>query len=125
MSDGGEERGFFGQCAAVTDHGKSVHLEAIVVVETKGLVLYDTWVELESALFDTFTRTWVATVEDGHVVLSGHAIDGVEEGEEVFLRVDVLLAMGGQKDITAFLQSETLMNVAGFDFGEILGEPVT
>lgn len=48
MADTGEERGFFGKGSAIADDGKSIHLEAVVVVKTEGLVLDDTWVELEA-----------------------------------------------------------------------------
>lgn len=48
MADTGEERGFLGKGSAIADDGKSIHLEAVVVVKTEGLVLDDTWVELEA-----------------------------------------------------------------------------
>lgn len=48
MADAGEERGFFGKGAAIADDRKGVHLEAVVVVETEGLVLNDTRIELEA-----------------------------------------------------------------------------
>lgn len=48
MADAGEERGFLGKGSAIADDGKSVHLEAVVVVEAEGLVLNDTRVELEA-----------------------------------------------------------------------------
>ena len=48
MADTGEERGFFGKGSAIADNGEGVHLEAVVVVETEGLMLDDTWVELEA-----------------------------------------------------------------------------
>lgn len=48
MADAGEERGFFGKGAAIADDGEGVHLEAVVVVETEGLVLNDTRIELEA-----------------------------------------------------------------------------
>lgn len=48
MADAGEERGFLGKGSAIADDGEGVHLEAVVVVETEGLVLDDTWVELEA-----------------------------------------------------------------------------
>ena len=37
----------------------------------------------------------MATVEDGHVVLFRHLVDSSEEGEEVLLRVDIFLTVGG------------------------------
>ena len=64
--------------------------------------------------------SWMAAVEDGHVVLPGHRIDCIEEAQEVLFGVDVLLAMGGQKDILPFLESKTLMDVAGLDLCEVL-----
>lgn len=48
MADTGEERGFLGKGSAIADDGKSIHLEAVVVVEAEGLVLNDTRVELEA-----------------------------------------------------------------------------
>ena len=61
----------------------------------------------------------MATVEDGHVVTLGHAVDGGEEGEEVALGVDVLLTVGGKQNVTAFLQSQSLVDVAGLDVGKV------
>ena len=48
VADAGEERGFFGKGSAIADDGEGVHLEAVVVVETEGLMLDDTWIELEA-----------------------------------------------------------------------------
>lgn len=48
VADAGEERGFFGKGSAIADDGEGVHLEAVVVVKAEGLMLDDTWVELEA-----------------------------------------------------------------------------
>lgn len=48
VADAGEERGFLGKGSAIADDGEGVHLKAVVVVETEGLMLDDTWVELEA-----------------------------------------------------------------------------
>ena len=64
----------------------------------------------------------MATVEDGHVVLLRHLVNSSEEGEEVFLRVDIFLTVGGQENVLAFLQAEALVNIAGLDIGEIVVE---
>ena len=64
----------------------------------------------------------MATVENGHVVLLRHLVDGRKEGEEVFLRVDIFLAMSGQENILAFLQAEALVDIAGLDIGEVVVE---
>lgn len=95
MADAGEERGFLGKCAAIADDGKSVHLKAIVVVETEGFMLDDARVKFEARGGKAIAGAGVATVEDGHVVLLRHLVDSSEKGEEVFLRVNVFLAVGG------------------------------
>lgn len=64
----------------------------------------------------------MTTVEDGHVVLLRHLVDSSEEGEEVLLRVDIFLAMGGQENVLAFLQAKALVDVAGLDIGEVVVE---
>lgn len=48
VANAGEERGFFGKCAAIADNGEGVHLETVVVVKTEWLMLDDTRVELEA-----------------------------------------------------------------------------
>lgn len=48
VADAGEERGFLGKCAAIADDGEGVHLKAVVVVETEGLMLNDTRVKQEA-----------------------------------------------------------------------------
>ena len=64
----------------------------------------------------------MTTVEDGHVVLFRHLVDSSEEGEEVLLRVDIFLTVGGQENILAFLQTEALVHVAGLDIGKVVVE---
>ena len=90
MSHAGEEAALLGQGAAVAHHRKGVHLQAVVVVEAQRLMLDDTWVELEARGLETLAATRMAAVENGHVVFLSHGVDGVEETEEVLLRVDVL-----------------------------------
>lgn len=48
MTDTGEERGFLGKGSTIADDGEGVHLKAVVVVETEGLMLNDTRVKLEA-----------------------------------------------------------------------------
>ena len=48
VADAGEEGGFLGKGAAIADDGEGVHLKAVVVVKTEGLMLDDTRVELEA-----------------------------------------------------------------------------
>ena len=119
VADAGEETALFGQGAAVADYGEGVHLEAVVVVEAEGLVLDDALVELEAAGGKAVAAARVARVEDGHVVLLGHAVDGGEEAQEVLLGVDVFFAVGGEQDIAPFLQTEALVDVGGLDAVEV------
>ena len=64
----------------------------------------------------------MATVEDGHIVLLRHLVDSSEEGEEVFLRVDIFLTVGGEENVLTFFQAKALVNVAGLDIGEVVVE---
>lgn len=64
----------------------------------------------------------MTTVEDGHIVLLRHLVDSSEEGEEVFLRVDIFLTVGGQENVLTFFQAKALVNVAGLDIGEVVVE---
>ncbi len=40
------------------------------------------------------TRARVAAVENRHIVLLRHTVNGREEGQEVLLRIDVLFPVG-------------------------------
>lgn len=48
VADAGEEGGFLGKSSTIADDGKGVHLKAVVIVETEGLMLNDARVELEA-----------------------------------------------------------------------------
>ena len=120
MPDAGEERGLFRQSAAVRNHGEGVHLKAIVVVEAQRLVANDARIELEAARLQPLPGARVAGVQDGHIVFGGHLIDGVEEREEVLLGVDILLAVSGEEDILTFFETQTLVNVAGLNLGQVV-----
>lgn len=99
MTHAGEEAALLGECATVAHHGEGVHLQTVVVVEAQRLVLDDTWVQLEATRLKTLAATRMTAVEDRHVVLLSHGVDGVEETEEVLLRIDVLLSMRAQQYI--------------------------
>ena len=62
----------------------------------------------------------MTAVENWHVVFLGQFVDGIEEAPEVLFRVDVLLAVGGQKNIHSLLKSQSFMNIRGLDLGEVL-----
>ena len=118
----GEETALLGQSAAIADHSEGVHLQAVVVVKTQGLVLNHPFVQLEAGLLQTLFAAGMAAVQHGHVVLLRHFIDGRKEAYEVLLRVDVLLPVSGKQNVLALLQSQAGVDIAGFDFHQVLVE---
>lgn len=120
MAHGGEEAALFGQSAGVGDYGGGIHLQAVVVVETERLVPYNPAVKLESALLKALAAAWVAAVEYRHVVLLRYGVDGVEQREEVLLRVYVLLAVRAQQYVFPLLKAEAGVDVTGLYGGEVL-----
>ena len=118
----GEEAALLGQSAGIRDHGEGVHLQAVVVVEAQRLMLDHPLVQLETGLLQTFFAAGMAAVQHGHVVLLRHFIDGSKEAHEILLRVDVLLPVGGEQNVLALFQSQAGVDVAGFDFLQILVE---
>lgn len=77
-------------------------------------MLDDALIQIKAAGFKAVAAAGVTTVEDGHVVLLCHPVDGGEEAEEILLRVDVLFAVGREEDVFAFLQTEAPVHIAGF-----------
>ena len=75
----GEEAALLRQSAAVADHSEGVHLQAVVVVETQGLVLDHPLVQGEAGLLQTLFAPGMAAVQHGHVILLRHFIDGSEQ----------------------------------------------
>lgn len=94
MSYACEEAAFFRKRAAVAHHGKCVHLQAVVVMESQRLMLNHARVELKPAGGKTVAATGMTTVEYRHVIFLRHCIDGIEETEEVLLRINILFAVG-------------------------------
>ena len=62
----------------------------------------------------------MATVEYGHIILFRHCVNRLEKGQEVLLRINVLFPVRGEQDVFPFLEMQSLMNVAGLYFGQIL-----
>ena len=120
MADAREEGGLLGQGARVGHHRKRVHLQAVVIMESQRLVLNHARVELEAGGFQPLPGARVAGVEDRHIVLRGHLVDGVEEAQEVLFGVDVLLAVGAQEDVLALLEAEAGVDVAGLDLRQVV-----
>ena len=115
-----EEGTFFGQGAAVTHDGESVHLQAVVIMESEGFVLNHALVEFEARCSKAVTAARVATVKNRHVVLFGHLVDGGKEAREVLLGINILFAVGAEQNVLTLFEPETLMNVASLDCRQIL-----
>ena len=77
-------------------------------------------VELEAGGGQTLAGAGVAGVQDRHVVLLGHSVDGVEQAQEVLLRVDVLLAVGAQQDVPPLFEAEAGVDVGRLDLRQVL-----
>ena len=122
MPHAGEKAALLRQGSAVTDHGESVHLQTVVVVEAQGLMLNHPAVQLEAGLLQTLLTPGMAAVQHGHIVLFRHLVDGREKAGEILLRVDVLLPVGGKQNVLALFQSQAGVDVAGFDFGQVVVE---
>ena len=64
----------------------------------------------------------MAGVQDRHVVFLRECVDGGEQAREVRLRVDVLLAVGGQQHVALGLQAELGEDVGGLDLIQICAQ---
>ena len=120
VADACEEGAFFGERAAVAHDGECVHLQAVVVVESERFVLNHALVELESRGGKAVTAARVAAVQNRHVVLFGHFVDGCKEAREVLFGVDVFFAVGAKQNVLALFEAEAGVDVARFDLREIL-----
>lgn len=118
----GEEAALLRQGAGIRDHSESVHLQAVVVVETQGLVLDYPAIQRETALLQPLFAAGMAAVQNGHIVFLRHLVDGCEEAHEILFRVDVLLPVGGEQNVLALFQSQACVDVAGLDFLQVLVE---
>ena len=114
-----EEAALLREGAAVAHHRKRVHLEAVVVMESEGLVPDDPPVKHEAARLEPIPRARMAGVQDRHVVLPGHRVDGIEQRPEVLLRVYVLLPVRRQQDVPALLEPEPRVDVRGLYLGKV------
>ena len=105
-ADRGEVARLLGKRARVRDDGEGVHLEAVIVMKSQGLVRTHQGMQLETRLLQALARARVAAVQDGLPVFLGEGVDSAEERAEARVVVHVLLAMGGEKEIAARLEAE-------------------
>ena len=120
MAHGCEEGALLRQGAGIRHHGKGIHLKAVIVMEPEGLMLDDAAVEFKPGGLQPLARTRVAGIQDRHVILLSHGIDRRKQGNEILLRIDVLLPMGRQQNIAALLQTQALVNIRSLDLGQVL-----
>ena len=119
VADGQIEAALLRQGAGIGDDGQGVHLELVVVVKAQGLVDPDSGIQPEAGLFQALLASGVAGIEDGHIVLFRQGVDGGEEADEVLLRVDVLLPVGGEQDVFVGLQAQAVQHVATLDLVQV------
>lgn len=91
-------------------------------MEAKRLVGYDTFVKFEAGCFETLAAAGMTAIKNGHVVFLSHGVDGVEEGEEILLGVNVLLTVCRQQDVFPFLEVQTAEDVGCLDVFEVVVE---
>ena len=61
----------------------------------------------------------MARVENRHVIFLGQRIDRVEQAQEILLRVDILLAVGRQQQVSALFQPQPPVDVRSLDLLQI------
>lgn len=114
-----KEAGLLGQGAGVGDHGEGVHLQAVVVVESHGLVHAHARVQLEAGGLQALAGARVAGVQDRHVVFLRERVDRREQAREVRLGVDVLLAVGRKQHVALGLQTELGEDIRSLDLVQV------
>lgn len=120
MADRSEKATLLRQSATIRHHRESIHLKAIIVMETQRLVLNHTGIQLKARSLQAFAGTRMARIKDGHIILLCQLVNRIEQAQEVFLRIDILLTMGAQKNVLPFLQSQPCMNVASLNICQII-----
>ena len=83
-------------------------------------MLDDTLVQLKAGSGQTVSRAGMAGIENRHIVLFRHLINRREERQEILLRVNVFLPMGGKQDIFLRFQSQLIQNIRLLDLRQIL-----
>ena len=114
-----KEAGLLGQGAGVGNHGEGVHLQAVVVVESHGLVHAHAQVQLEAGGLQALAVARVAGVQDLHVVFLRECVDRREQAREVRLGVDVLLAVGRKQHVALGLQTELGEDIRSLDLVQV------
>ena len=77
-------------------------------------------IELKAGGLQPLPGARMAAVENRHIILHRHLVDGIEETQEVLLRVDVLLAVRTQENVFALLETEAGVDIGSLDLGEVV-----
>ena len=120
MTNACEEAAFLGQCAAIAHHCKGVHLQAVVIVEAQRLMLNHTLIELETACLQTLAASWMTAVENRHIILLSHLVNGIEQRQEILFRINILFSVSREQDLFAFLQAQALVNITGLNLRQVV-----
>ena len=89
-------------------------------MKAERFVLNNSFVKFKSACFKSLAASRMAGIEDGHIVFLRHFVNRREKACEILFRVDIFLAVSGKKNILSLFQSEAGMDIACFDFSEIV-----
>ena len=89
-------------------------------METKRLMLDHAGIKLEARCLQALPGTRMTGIQDRDIILFSHLVDCCEEAGEVLLSVNVLFTMSRKKDVLAFLQTESGMNVGSLYSLQIL-----
>lgn len=66
--------------------------------------------KLEVSFLDDVFTPRVGGVDDGLLVFFGDVVDGFHEGQEVVFVVDVFFPVGGEQDVSFWLQVQFLQD---------------
>lgn len=118
-ADGGEEAALLRQGAAVADHGKGVHLQAVVIMEPQGLMPDNPPIQPEPAPLQAFAGAGMAGVQNRHIIPFRQLIHRRKQGQEIPLRVNIFLPVGGKQDILPLFQPQPLVDARRLNLGQV------
>ena len=92
----------------------------VIIMKAQGLMTDHPLVKYKATLFDEFLGSRMARIENRHIVFFCHFINRIHQIEEILLRIDILLTMGGQKNIFSFFQFKLFQNITHLDLFQII-----
>ena len=119
VADAREEGRLFREGAAVGHHRKGIHLQTVVIVEAQGFMLDYARIQFKSRGLEALPRARVAGIQDGHIILRRHLVDGREQRKEVLLRVNVLLPVRAQEDVLTLFEPKPCMDIRRLNLRQV------